>query len=85
MTTKIQKWGNSLAVRLPKKVAGRLGLREGSRVEIGGAAEEIVIIKFNSQNNKIRKADWRKFVIPTDKKKEQVSVNIDKILYGDKG
>jgi len=32
MTTKIQKWGNSLAVRLPKEVARKLTLQEGSEV-----------------------------------------------------
>lgn len=34
MTTKVQKWGNSLAVRLPKKVTDGIGLRQGSAVSI---------------------------------------------------
>jgi putative transposon-encoded protein len=35
MSTTIRKWGNSLAVRLPKKeVAKRLRVREGSDVRI---------------------------------------------------
>ena len=34
MTTKVQKWGNSLAVRLPKKVTEGVGLRQGSPVSI---------------------------------------------------
>ncbi len=34
MTTKVQKWGNSLAVRLPKEAAESIGLRQGSVVSI---------------------------------------------------
>lgn len=34
MQTEISKWGNSLAVRLPKSIADELGLREGTPVEI---------------------------------------------------
>ena len=35
----ISKWGNSLAVRLPKALIERLGLKEGDEVEIRGAAD----------------------------------------------
>lgn len=34
MRSRISKWGNSLAVRLPKPFMDELGLREGSEVEI---------------------------------------------------
>lgn len=34
MQTRISKWGNSLAVRLPKLFVDELGLAEGSAVEI---------------------------------------------------
>jgi antitoxin MazE len=34
MKTRVQKWGNSLAVRVPKPFADGLGLREDSPVEI---------------------------------------------------
>jgi antitoxin MazE len=43
METTIQKWGNSLAVRLPKGVATKLALREGCRVEVREAKEGILI------------------------------------------
>ena len=32
MTTKIQKWGNSLAMRLPKELADSFNLKAGSQV-----------------------------------------------------
>ena len=34
MATKIQKWGNSLGVRIPKALAEQLGLTAGTRVEV---------------------------------------------------
>lgn len=43
METTIQKWGNSLAVRLPKGVTTKLALRKGSRVEVREDTGEIVI------------------------------------------
>jgi antitoxin MazE len=30
----VSKWGNSLAVRLPKKLVDKLGLKEGEKVEV---------------------------------------------------
>ncbi len=32
MNTKVQKWGNSLAFRIPSRTAKRLGLKAGSKV-----------------------------------------------------
>ncbi|MFA5843341.1 MAG: AbrB/MazE/SpoVT family DNA-binding domain-containing protein [Coriobacteriia bacterium] len=34
MKTKIQRWGNSLAVRIPKTFAEEVGLDDGSSVEM---------------------------------------------------
>ena len=34
MKTRISKWGNSLAVRLPKPFVDELGLADGAEVEI---------------------------------------------------
>lgn len=34
MTTTIQKWGNSLGVRIPKNIANNLNLKEGSGISI---------------------------------------------------
>lgn len=42
METKITKWGNSFAVRLPKKVALEL-LQIGSKVSISSEKKQIVI------------------------------------------
>jgi len=34
MRTKVQKWGNSLAVRIPKAFAEELGVRPDSEIEL---------------------------------------------------
>lgn len=34
MRTKVRKWGNSLAVRIPKAVAEQAGVREDDKLEI---------------------------------------------------
>ena len=34
MKTKVQRWGNSLAVRIPKGFAEEVGLTDGSSVEM---------------------------------------------------
>ena len=34
MTTKIRKWGNSAAVRIPKDILRKQGFRYGSEVEV---------------------------------------------------
>lgn len=41
MTTTIQKWGNSLAVRIPKEVAS--GFRSGTVVEVRREGEVLLV------------------------------------------
>lgn len=43
MQVQITKWGNSLGIRVPKEVATRMGLTEGSRVDVTTEGERIVI------------------------------------------
>ena len=43
MNTRIQKWGNSLALRIPKAYAQQLGLRSDSAVKILIEGERLVI------------------------------------------
>ncbi len=46
MTIKVQKWGNSLGVRIPKKIANSLRLISGTEVEVT-VKEQSIIIKNN--------------------------------------
>ena len=43
MVTKIQKWGNSLGVRIPKSFAAEADIEEGSEVDIAIAEGKLVI------------------------------------------
>ena len=43
MQVQVARWGNSLGVRIPKEIAGRAGLAEGSRVEIAMENDQIVL------------------------------------------
>jgi antitoxin MazE len=43
MQLQIAKWGNSLGLRVPKEVAAKIGLTEGSRVEMHAEGSTITI------------------------------------------
>jgi antitoxin MazE len=43
MRTRVQKWGNSLALRIPKAIATKVGLQNGSPVEISLADGKLVV------------------------------------------
>lgn len=45
MTTKIQKWGNSLAVRIPKSFASTSNLKDGTEVRMEIMNGKIIISK----------------------------------------
>ena len=42
---RVSKWGASLAVRIPKRIAEELGVREGSVVEIVPQGNEVLLRK----------------------------------------
>lgn len=43
MTATIQKWGNSLALRLPKALANETHITEGTRVELVRTEEGVLL------------------------------------------
>jgi antitoxin MazE len=43
MVAKIQKWGNSLALRLPKVLADEVEIGEGTQVELIRAGEGLLL------------------------------------------
>ena len=45
MRGKVQKWGNSLAIRIPRLVAQQAGLEEGSVVEVVGSTNGVTVQK----------------------------------------
>lgn len=49
MTTKIQKWGNSIAIRIPKSFAHTTRIKEGSEIKLSIEKDKIVISKSEKQ------------------------------------
>ena len=49
MRTRVQKWGNSLALRIPKSFAAELGLQIDSTVEISFSNGKLVVALANPQ------------------------------------
>ena len=47
MNTKIQKWGNSLGIRLPKEIANNQDLIAGSVVKVSTEDKKIIIERVN--------------------------------------
>ncbi|ASK62254.1 AbrB/MazE/SpoVT family DNA-binding domain-containing protein [Virgibacillus phasianinus] len=43
MTTKVQKWGNSLGVRIPQRVAERFDIENGSELELSVDEKGIIL------------------------------------------
>jgi antitoxin MazE len=43
MRTRVQKWGNSLALRIPESFAIKVGLRADSLVEVSLAGGKLII------------------------------------------
>lgn len=43
MVTKIQKWGNSLGLRIPKSFAKDAGVEEGSPVDISIEGDRLIV------------------------------------------
>lgn len=44
MKTRVQKWGNSLAIRISKPFATEIGLRRNSQVEVSLEEGRLVIV-----------------------------------------
>jgi antitoxin MazE len=46
-TMRLSKWGNSLAVRLPKALVEQLGIAEGDDVKVTAADAQTIVISKN--------------------------------------
>jgi antitoxin MazE len=53
MAAKIQKWGNSLALRIPKSYADALKLNEGSDIKIKIIKDKLVVSRKKKQEIKL--------------------------------
>lgn len=44
METRVQRWGNSLAIRIPKPLADEIGLRDNSPVQVSLRDKTLVVV-----------------------------------------
>jgi antitoxin MazE len=49
MHTQVQKWGNSLGIRIPKNLAKKLNLYSGSQIELSAKDHHLIITKSDSE------------------------------------
>lgn len=43
VTTTVQKWGNSIGLRIPKRIADKIGVVNGSEVELQAIEGKIIV------------------------------------------
>lgn len=49
MATKVQKWGNSLGIRIPQQVVEKLGISNGSMMELTANGQHIILTPVESK------------------------------------
>ncbi len=72
---KVAKWGNSLAIRIPKDVAEALELKEGSEVEIFAVTEKMGIARSMTREEAIRGLRRFRGLLPPDFKFDREEAN----------
>jgi antitoxin MazE len=60
----VSKWGNSLAVRLPKALVDQLGLKEGDELNVVAATKGAIEVETRQQQrqralDRLAKLNWR--------------------------
>ena len=68
MRTKVQKWGNSLAVRIPKPFADEVGLQPNTAVEV--SLEEGKLVVSRSMSSSIRLEELLQGITPANLHRE---------------
>jgi antitoxin MazE len=72
----VSKWGNSLAVRLPKKLVEEMGLAEGDEVKVVKASKaEIVVEKVDKRAEFLKRMEQFRFALPEDYKFDRDEAN----------
>lgn len=72
----VSKWGNSLAVRLPKTLVEKLGLSPGDELEIVEATKEkIAVEKIDKRAEFLKQMEQFRFPLPEDYKFDRDEAN----------
>ena len=76
MRTQIAKWGNSLAVRLPKALVDELSLKAGDELEVVDAARErLVVVKDERRKRALERLASMRIKLPSDYKFDREEAN----------
>jgi antitoxin MazE len=73
----VSKWGNSLAVRLPKTLVDQLGLKEGDELNVVAASKETIELESKKEQRRraIARMALRKWTLPADYKFDRDEAN----------
>ncbi|HEX6013491.1 MAG TPA: AbrB/MazE/SpoVT family DNA-binding domain-containing protein [Geminicoccaceae bacterium] len=72
----VARWGNSLAVRLPKKLVEELGLRAGDQLDIVAAApRRIEVAKDDRRERALAAICARRWALPPDYRFDREEAN----------
>jgi len=55
MRTRVQKWGNSLALRIPKTFAAEVGLLNDATVDVSLANGKLIVVPLEKPNVTLKK------------------------------
>ena len=73
---RVSKWGNSLAVRLPKALVEKMGLRAGDEINIVDVAERTLIVqKEDRRKAALERLASRNWTLPPDYKFDRDEAN----------
>ena len=73
---RVAKWGNSLAVRLPKSLVDELGLKSGDQLDVLSArSDRIVVARDRTKIKAVDRMRKRALSIPPDFSFERDEVN----------
>lgn len=72
----VAKWGNSLAVRLPKKLVETLRLKEGDDIElVSGEPGKLIIVPDNAKQAAMQRMRDRPLKLPEDYRFDREEAN----------
>jgi antitoxin MazE len=73
----VSKWGNSLAVRLPKALVDELGLKEGDELEVVAARKGTIEVETKEERRRraIENMRARNWALPADYKFDRDEAN----------
>ena len=72
----VSKWGNSLAVRLPKKLVEALKLNPGDELDVVAASKgRVAVEKIDKRAEFLRQAEAFRFSLPDDYKFDRDEAN----------